>query len=130
MRNSPHNMQHKRRKNVRDIAKEDYIPDDNVPKPNNYTADAPPENLEGQKKKRYKRRKSQLNSLKEGMQEKKAKLHSKRAKFQNPDEVDYETEPESVHVEGAKWKQVIRSQTLDRAKKLKNRLERYFGKKR
>ncbi|GAB4184406.1 MAG: hypothetical protein Tsb0015_00260 [Simkaniaceae bacterium] len=129
MGNSPHKMNHKRNKNIRNISKDDYIPDDNHLKPKDYQDDEPPSDFDGQKRTRYTRSKSHLDSMKDGMQQKKSKFHSKRAKFQNPDEVDYETEPESIHVEGAKWIQVVKMQAIDRAKKLKKRLERYFGKR-
>jgi len=131
MGKSPNHLRKMGRKKIRETTRNEYIPDDITPKPKKILHGMPSNDLSHQKKAMFEKQKSQLTSFQKDMKQKKAKNNSKsrRSKFSNPREVDYRTEPESVHPENQKWMQNLRSQTLDKAKKLRKKLQGYMGRK-
>ena len=54
----------------------------------------------------------------------KGKQNFHHAKRSSPSEVTFETEPDSPHKEGAKWDKTTKSQSLDKAKRLDDKLHR------
>ncbi|WP_420421184.1 hypothetical protein [Simkania sp.] len=56
----------------------------------------------------------------------KAKTASKRkSHMTSPSEVDWETEPESIHQEGEHWVRTVQKQTLSAAGRLQKKLQKF-----
>lgn len=108
MQNSPHHINHKRNKEIRQTSRASYS-----------------KNSPDQKKNLLAKASSHIKSLAESMKQKKSKLHSKRSRFQNPEEVDHRTVPESVTKMNAKKLAMYKYYTLSKAKSL----YKHFSKK-
>ena len=55
-----------------------------------------------------------------------ARVVSKRKSHQtSPDDVTWETEPESIHQEGEHWIKTLQKQTLNSARRLQKKLQRF-----
>jgi len=101
MKKSPHRMKHEQRKAIREAQKEE------------------PQTEETEMK--DKTQKNFVTSPKTNKRAK-GKAASKRKSHQtSPDDVTWETEPESIHQEGAHWIKTIQKQTLVAAKRLRNK---------
>ncbi|CCB88458.1 hypothetical protein [Simkania negevensis] len=56
----------------------------------------------------------------------KARAASKhKSHMTSPSEVDWETEPESIHKEGEHWIRTVQKQTLDAAGRLQKKLQKF-----
>jgi len=53
----------------------------------------------------------------------------KKSHTTSPDDVTWETEPESIHPEGLHWIQTIQKQTLNAAGRLQKKLQKFLKKK-
>ena len=49
----------------------------------------------------------------------------KKTYVTSPSEVDWETEPESIHKEGEHWIRTVQKQTLDAAGRLQKKLQKF-----
>lgn len=108
MQNSPHHTNHQRNKEIRQTTRASYR-----------------KNFSQQKKNIIGKVSSHLKSLAESMKQKKSKNYSKRSRFQNPDEVDHRTVPESVTKMNRRKIGMYKYYTLEKAKSL----YKYFSKK-
>ncbi len=123
MKNSQHKMNHKRNKLVRKNMRPPYTPDEEPHNIDNLKKHYHKPGLDPKKEKREENLSRELDSLSKNMKRKKAKCcKKKRSKRQNSNEVDYETEPEHIHFEGTRWMQVVCKQTIDRGKRLVNKV--------
>ncbi|QVL57365.1 MAG: hypothetical protein KFB93_08295 [Simkaniaceae bacterium] len=104
MKKSPHRMKHEQKKAIRQAQKEEYKTDEKVIKE------------EAKKKAVTSKRTNKIA---------KAKASSKKKSHKtSPDEVTWETEPESIHKEGAHWIKTIQKQTTDKAGRLRKKLQK------
>jgi len=104
MKKSPHRMKHETRKAVRQAQKEEYEVDD----------------------KEIKQKKTYLASPKK-LKKSKGKASSKhKHHMTSPDEVTFETEPESIHQEGYRWMQTIQKQTLNAAVRIQKKFQKKY----
>lgn len=110
MKNSPHRMKHEQKKAIRQAQKQEYETEEK-------------EMLEKDKKKAV--TSSKTNKTARGKAQSKKKSH-----MTSPDEVTWETEPESIHIEGERWIKTIQKQTLDAAGRLNKKLQKFLKKKR
>ncbi|GAB5411280.1 MAG: hypothetical protein ChlgKO_03940 [Chlamydiales bacterium] len=123
MKNSPHKYNHKRNKLVRKNMKPPYTADAEQHNLENIEKNYQKPTLDPSKAKREEHLSQELNAMKKTMRRKKAKsFKKKRSKRQNSNEVDYQTEPEHIHSEGTRWMSVVRKQTIDRGKRIVNKV--------
>lgn len=123
MKNSPHKYNKQRNKLVRKNMKAPYTADAEQTNLENIEKNYQKPSLDPSKAKREEHLSQELNAMKKTMRRKKAKsFKKKRSKRQNSNEVDYETEPEHIHFEGSRWMDVVRKQTIDRGKRIVNRV--------
>ena len=123
MKNSPHKYNHKRNKLVRKNMKPPYTADSEQMNLENIEKNYQKPSLAPSKAKREEHLSQELNAMKKSMRRKKAKSFSKkRSKRQNSNEIDYETEPDHIHSEGSRWMSVVRKQTIDRGKRIVNKV--------
>ncbi|MCB1106907.1 MAG: hypothetical protein KDK76_02295 [Chlamydiia bacterium] len=54
---------------------------------------------------------------------------TKKSHKTSPQDVTWETEPESIHQEGARWIKTIQKQTLNAAGRLQKKLQKFLKKK-
>ena len=104
MKNSPHRLKHEQRKAIRSAQKEEY------------ETQAKEMKEEEVKKHTTSPEKAKINRGKKDPEHK----HHKTS----PDDVTWETEPESIHKEGSSWIQTIQKQTLDTASRLQKKLQK------
>ena len=104
MKNSPHNIKHKRCKAIREAQKEGYQTETK-------------EITENDKKQHLTSPKCQKIAKGKASSRKKSHMTS-------PDDVTWKTEPESVHQEGEHWMKTIQKQTLDKAGRLQKKLQK------
>lgn len=107
MKNSPHHLNHQRNKEIRHTSRTSYTKK-SLPKNNTLLTKAT----------------AQIKSLAESIKQKKAKMYSKRSRFQNPDEVEHRTVPESVTKMNAKKLCMYKYYTLSKAKSLYKRFSK------
>jgi len=107
MKNSPHRMKHQQRKAIRSAQREET-----------YHTDPKEISSEGAKKKNVTSAKKA--KIAKGKAESKHKHH-----MTSPDDVTWETEPESIHQEGKKWIKTIQKQTLETASRLQKKLRKF-----
>lgn len=108
MHNSPHHINHQRNKEIRHTTRASYKKNSSDPKTNIFAKAS-----------------SHIKSIAESIRKKKSKSHSKRSRFQNPDEVDHRTVPESVTKMNRRKIGMYKYYTLAKAKSL----YKYFSKK-
>lgn len=107
MKNSPHHINHQRNKEIRHTNKASYSKKSPNQK-NPLVAKAFP----------------QIKSLAESIKQKRAKMYSKRSRFQNPDEVQHRTVPESITKMNAKKLSMYKYYALSKAKSLYKRFSK------
>lgn len=105
MKNSPHRMKHQQKKAIRQAQKEEFETDEKVMKP---------------KAKKKAVTSKRTNKIAKGKAGSKKKSH-----MTSPEEVTWETEPESIHQEGAHWMKTIQKQTIDKARRLQKKLQKF-----
>lgn len=105
MKNSPHRVKHQQKKAIRQAQKEEYETDEKTMKP---------------KAKKRAVTSKQTNKIARGKANSKKKSHKT-----SPDEVTWETEPESIHQEGSHWIKTIQKQTINKARRLQKKLQKY-----
>lgn len=98
-------MKHEQKKAIRKAQKEEYETDEKVMK-------------EGAKKKAITSKKT--NKIAKGKTGSKKKSHKT-----SPEDVTWETEPESIHKEGSHWIQTIQKQTSDATGRLRKKLQKF-----
>lgn len=103
-------MKHEQKKAIRKAQKQEYETDKK-------------EILEKDKKKAVTSKKT--NKATRGKAKSKKKSH-----MTSPEEVTWETEPESIHAEGERWIKTIQKQTLDATARLQKKLQKFLKKKR
>ena len=109
MKKSPHRMKHEQRKAIRQAQKEEYQTEE--------------------KEIKDKSQKSFITSPKTNKIAS-AKASSKKKSHQtSPSDVTWETEPENIHQEGRRWIKVLKKQTLNTAKTLQKKLQKFRRKK-
>ena len=113
MKNSPHRRKHEQRKAVRQAQKETYETDEKRPS--------------------EKQKKTYLSSP-ENVKKSKARASSKhKHHMTSPDDVTFETEPESIHKEGEHWIKTVQKQTIEHANRFQQKFQkfkkRFTGKK-
>ena len=124
MKNSPHKHEHLRKKCVRQSQSLPYQEEENHLTLENLKKDYHKSDLDHSILKKEEDLSSDLQGLERDIKRKKAKRRKKRSKRQQPGiEVDYLTEPESIHPEGKRWNEVVNKQARDRSKKLQYKLE-------
>lgn len=107
MKNSPHHINHKRNKEIRHTNRASYN-----------------KKSSNQNKTLLTKASAQIKSLAESIKQKKAKMYSKRSRFQNPDEVEHRTVPESVTKMNSKKLSMYKYYTLSKAKSLYKRFSK------
>ncbi len=107
MKNSPHHINHQRNKEIRHTNKASYS-----------------KKSSDQKKTLLTKASAQIKSLAESIKQKRAKMYSKRSRFQNPDEVEHRTVPESVTKMNAKKLSMYKYYSLSKAKSLYKRFSK------
>ena len=101
MKNSPHRMKHERSKAIRSAQKEEYETDTKMI-------------TENEKKKGI--TSEHTNKIVRGKG-----LSKKTSHMTSPSDVTWETEPEHIHQEGARWTASIQKKTLDMAGRLQKK---------
>ena len=105
MKNSPHRLKHEQKKAIRKAQKEE-------------TYETEPSEIKEKQKKTY------LSSPR-SVKISKARTSSKhKHHMTTPGEVDFETEPESIHKEGEHWLKTVKKQTLDAAGRLQKKMQK------
>lgn len=101
----PHRMKHEKKKAIRAAQKEEY--------------EAEEKKMKDEDIKKY-----TTSSEKAKINRGKASTEHKHHKT-SPDDVTWETEPESIHKEGANWMQTVQKQTLETASRLQKKLQKF-----
>jgi len=104
MKNSPHRMKHEKRKAIREAQKEGYQTEK--------------KEMPDSEKKHY------VTSPKRQKIAQAKASSKKNSHMTSPDDVTWETEPESIHPEGDHWMKTIQKQTLDTAGRLQKKLQK------
>jgi|GEM_PF-1418107 len=124
MKNSPHKRSHERKKIVRQSQSLPFAEDKEPYNLENLQKDYHHPDLDKKRLKKEEHLSSELHSFEKRMERKKAKRGKKRSKRQQPGiEIDYMTEPESIHPEGKRWNDVVNLQSRDRGARIKNKLD-------
>jgi hypothetical protein len=110
MKNSPHRMKHEQKKAIREAQKQEY--------------DTEEKKISEEEKKKY------LTSSKTNKSARGKAGSKKKSHMTSPDDVTWETEPESIHREGKHWMETVQKQTLDAAGRLQKKLQKFLKKKR
>jgi len=106
MKKSPHRLKHEQKKAIRQAQKEE-------------TYESETSEIKEKQKKAY-----LSSSRKVKISESKASSKHKHH-MTSPSEVDWETEPESIHKEGEHWMKTVQKQTLDTAGRLQKKLQKF-----
>jgi hypothetical protein len=106
MKNSPHRLKHEQKKAIRQAQKEEV-----------YESDL--SRVSEKDKKSYLASPRRVK-IAEG---KASSKHTHR--MTSADEVNWETEPESIHIEGERWTKTVQKQTLDAAGRLQKKLQKW-----
>lgn len=110
MKNSPHRMKHEQKKAIREAQKQEYETEE--------------KNMSEEEKKKY------LTSSKTNKSARGKAGSKKKSHMTSPDDVTWETEPVSIHREGKSWMKTVQKQTLDAARRLQKKLQKFLKKKR
>ena len=108
MKNSPHRIKHEQRKAIREAQKEVYQENEEVKK---------------EEKKNF------VTSPKTNKVVQNKVKSKKTSHMTSPDDVTWETEPESLHKEGRYWMKIIQKKTLDSAKRIQKKFKLFRKKK-
>jgi hypothetical protein len=109
MKNSPHRMKHEQKKAIREAQKQEYETEE--------------------KKMSEEEKKKHLTSSKTNKSARGKANSKKKSHMTSPDDVTWETEPESIHREGKNWIETVQKQTLDAAGRLQKKLQKFLKKK-
>jgi len=109
MKKSPHRMKHEQKKAIREAQKQDYETEE--------------------KKMSEEEKKKHLTSSKTNKSARGKAGSKKQSHMTSPDDVTWETEPESIHREGKNWIETVQKQTLDAAGRLQKKLQKFLKKK-
>jgi hypothetical protein len=108
--NSPHRRKHTQKKAIREAQKQEY--------------ETEASKITEKEKKKYVTSKK-TNKVTRGKAQSNKKSHKT-----SPDDVTWQTEPDSAHREGTRWIETVQKQTLDVAAKLSKKLQKFLKKKR
>ncbi len=109
MSHSPHRNRHLQKKAVRQAQHLDYESDEKVPtdKQIHKACTSPKVAKENREK---------------------AKSHQKEGHITTPKETTFQTEPESIHQEGRRWKEVVQKQDTDRTQRIDHKMQKHRNK--
>ena len=103
-------MKHEKKKAIREAQKQEYETEEKA--------------MKDEEKKKY------VTSPKTNKAARGKTGSKKKSHMTSPDDVTWETEPESIHAEGGRWIKTIQKQTLETAGRLQKKLQKFLKKKR
>ncbi len=110
MKNSPHRMKREQKKAIREAQKQEYETEE--------------KKITKEEKKKY------LTSSKTNKSARGKAGSKKKSHMTSSDDMTRKTEPENIHREGKTWIKMVQKQTLDGAKRLQKKLQKFLKKKR